>query len=153
MRLTQSTWEIVVQSAFYDAMLFSAYPIHGPSCSERSESLCCWHASLLLSLSYCRLSLLKHLLYLWRGTCRRVHKLYVNSYTSVINPLQTYIHTYKHNLRLRPHKHPPCLHDYVPHAKVFGNYCSKNAIIKEALSMQELLCSLAFKLSATCPLP
>ena len=33
----------------------------------------------------------------------------------------TYIHTYKHNLRIRPHKRPPRLHDYVPHAKAFGN--------------------------------
>ena len=32
--------------------------------SERSESLCFWHAS-LLSLSYCCLSLLKHLLYMY----------------------------------------------------------------------------------------
>ena len=50
-----------------------------------------------------------------RGTCRRVHKLYVNTYTSVVNPL--WRHTYKHNLRLRPHERPPCLHDYVPHTK------------------------------------
>ena len=49
-----------------------------------------------------------------RGMCPRVCKIYVNSYTSVVNPLRTYIHTYKHNRRLRPHKHP---HDYVPHAK------------------------------------
>ena len=113
--------------------------------SERSDSLCCWRASLLLSLSYCRLSSLKRLLYLWTrslawrrhlsskssivswalahqgGTCRRVRTLYVNSYTSVVNPLRTDIHTYKHNLRLRPHKRSPCPHDYVPHAKVFGN--------------------------------
>ena len=33
--------------------------------SERSESLCCWRASLFLSLSYCCLSSLKRLLYLW----------------------------------------------------------------------------------------
>ena len=36
-------------------------------------------------------------------------------------------HTYKHNLRLRPHYHPLCLHvyeshDYEPHAKVFSYY-------------------------------
>ena len=31
-----------------------------------------------------------------RSTCWRVHKLYVNSYTSVIYPLQTDIHTYIH---------------------------------------------------------
>ena len=33
--------------------------------SERSDSLCCWRASLLLLLSYCRFSSLKRLLYLW----------------------------------------------------------------------------------------
>ena len=83
--------------------------------SERSDSLCCWRASLLLSLSYCRFSSLKRLLHLWTrvlwpgvvvsprsivssktGTCRRVRTLYVNSYTSVVNPLRTYIHTYIH---------------------------------------------------------
>ena len=57
-----------------------------------------------------------------RGTCRRVRKLYVNLYIYVVNPLQTDIHTYKHNLRLRPHKRLLHPHDYVPHAKVFSNY-------------------------------
>ena len=56
-----------------------------------------------------------------RGTCRRERTPYVNLYTSVINLLWTDIHTYKHNLRLRPHKRPPCPHDYVPRAKAFGN--------------------------------
>ena len=56
-----------------------------------------------------------------RGTCWRVHKLYVNSYTSVINLLRTDIHTYKHNIRLRPQKCPPRPHNYVPHTKAFGN--------------------------------
>ena len=55
-----------------------------------------------------------------RGTCRRIRKLYVNSYTSIVN-IRTYTHTYKHSLRLRPHKRPPCPHDYVPHTKAFGN--------------------------------
>ena len=53
-----------------------------------------------------------------RGTCPRVYKIYVNSYTSVVNTLWTDIHTYKHNRRLRPHKRP---HDYVLYAKAFGN--------------------------------
>ena len=116
--------------------------------SKRSDSLCCWRASLLLSLSYCRLS--SHVFctsgrILWPGIVVSPLSLpsycelcvsssaprraraggCVNSYTSVVNPLRTdihtYIHTYKHNLRIRPHKHPPCPHDYVPHAKAFGN--------------------------------
>ena len=69
--------------------------------------------------SYCDLQCTK------RGMCRRVRKLYVNSYTSFVNPLRTdihtYIHTYKHKLRLRPHKRLPHLHNYVSHAKAFGN--------------------------------
>ena len=51
-----------------------------------------------------------------RDTCRRVRKLYINSCTSVVNPLRTNICTYKHNLRLRPP------HNYASHAKAFGNY-------------------------------
>ena len=74
--------------------------------SERSESLC----ASLLSLSYCRLSSLRRFLHLWTHSLAWCHHLsskssiYVNSYTSVVNLLRT--HTYKHNLRLRPHKHP-----------------------------------------------
>ena len=33
-----------------------------------------------------------------------------------------YIHTYKHNLRLRPQQCLPCWHKYVLHTKAFGNY-------------------------------
>ena len=44
---------------------------------------------------------------------------YVNLYILIIDPLQT---EYKHNLRLRPHQRlPQYSHNYVPHAKVFGN--------------------------------
>ena len=68
-----------------------------------------------LSFLYCELKRTK------RGTCRRVRELYINLYTSVVNLLQTDIHRYKHNLRLRPHKCPPRPHNYVPHAKAFGN--------------------------------
>ena len=73
--------------------------------NEWSESLCCWCASLTVVLS-----------------CRRVRKLYVNLYTSVINLLRTDIHAYKHSIRLRPHKRLPRQHNYVPHAKAFGKY-------------------------------
>ena len=37
------------------------------------------------------------------GTCQKVRKLCINPYISIVNPLRTAIHTYKHNLRLRPH--------------------------------------------------
>ena len=34
----------------------------------------------------------------------------------------TDIHTYKRNLRLRPHQRLPGLHNYEPHAKAFKPY-------------------------------
>ena len=130
-------------------MLFSAYPIHGPSVSEVNRFVsgaqvfsfhCCtvifhhlnvfctfgcvlWPGVVVSPLS---LPSYRELKRTKRDMCRRVHKLYVNSYTSVVNPLRTNIHTYKHtykyNLRLRPHKRLPHPHDYVPHAKTFGKY-------------------------------
>ena len=42
----------------------------------------------------------------------------------------SYIQTYKHNLRLRPDKCPPHLHDYVPHAKVLGNDTGTDSMLK-----------------------
>ena len=51
--------------------------------SERSESLCCWRASLLLSLSCCRLSSLKCLLYLWTRSLAWLHRL--SSTSSIIS--------------------------------------------------------------------
>ena len=105
---------------------------------ERSDSLCCWRAGLLLSLSYCRLSSLKRFLlqYLWTRSpaWRRClsskssivlwalahQEGHVPEGTYTIRKL-VYLHTYKHNLRLRPHKCPLRPHDYVPHAKAFSN--------------------------------
>ena len=47
---------------------------HSWAVSERSDSLCCWCASLLLSLSYCHFSSLTCLLYLWtRSLAWRCH--------------------------------------------------------------------------------
>ena len=104
----------VVQSRYYDAVLFFAYPVRGPSASEVTRFV----AGAQVFSFHCRtvvFSSLKRLLYLWTrvlwpgvvvsprsivssktGTCRRVRTLYVNSYTSVVNPLRTYIHTYIH---------------------------------------------------------
>ena len=117
---------------------------HSWAVSEWGESLCCWCASLLLLLSHCRLSSLLNVFctsgsILWPGiivslslpsycelkqtlrdTCWRVRK-FVYFSRKPIRDRHTYIHTYKHNLRLRSHKCPPHPHDYVPHARVFGN--------------------------------
>ena len=56
----------------------------------------------------------------WWGARARVHKpVYFNR--KHVTAIHTYIHTYKHNLRLRPHKCPPHPQDYELHAKAFGN--------------------------------
>ena len=121
---------------------------HSRAVSERSDSLCCWCASLLLSLSYCHFSSLTCLLYLWtRSLAWRCHLFSKSSIVSwalahqdghmpegtyticklvyfsrkPVTDIHTYIHTYKHNLRLRPHKRLLRLHNYVPHAKAFGS--------------------------------
>ena len=117
------------------------HPIHGPSASKVNRFV----AGAQVFSFHCRTVVFHHLnvfyiseCVLWpgvivsplslpsyrelkrikRGTCPRVCKIYVNFSTSVVNPLWTYIHTYKHNRRLRPHK---CPHDYVPYTKVFSN--------------------------------
>ena len=41
-----------------------------------------------------------------------------------------YIQAYKHNLRLRPDKRLPHLHDYVPHAKAFSNDTGTDSMLK-----------------------
>ena len=110
--------------------------------SEQSESLRYCRASRLLSLLSCRLSshcwAVYRLLYLWTrslachcllssessialGWHHERHVRKPNPYILIINPLRTDLHIYKHSLRLRPHKHPPRLHNYEPHAKAFGN--------------------------------
>ena len=58
-----------------------------------------------------------------------VHKLVYFS-RKTITDIHTYIHTYKHNLRLRPDKRPPRLHDYVPHAKAFGNNATRLSLVQ-----------------------
>ena len=59
--------------------------------------------------------------FVWVERAWKACKLFVNSYISIVNLLRTDIHTYKHILRLRFHYYPLCLHDYEPHAKVFGS--------------------------------
>ena len=95
---------------------------HSRAVSEQSELLCCWCTSLLLSLLYCCLSSLKRLLYLWMRSLAWHHRLsskssivycelkrtkwgmYLNLYTSVVNPLRTEIHTY---IQARPQTKAP----------------------------------------------
>ena len=49
--------------------------------SKRSESLCCWHASLFFSPLYCCLSSLKRLLYLWTRSWRH----HLSSKSSIVS--------------------------------------------------------------------
>ena len=101
--------------------------------SELSKSLGWWRASRFVSLLPCCLSsfcwAVNRLPYIWTrsGIARssvlrvlgldlhaiapwhherhvpEVRKLCINPYISIISPLRTDIHTYEHNLRLRPH--------------------------------------------------
>ena len=73
------------------SFLYASSPL---SCSLPTTMSCC---SLPILFTGRQISELK------RGTWRKVHKLFVNSYTLVVNPLQTFIQTYMQNLRQRPH--------------------------------------------------
>ena len=136
-------------------MLFFAYPVRGPSASEVTRFVACaqvfsfhcrtvvfhhlnvfctsgrvfWPGVVVSPLSlpsYCELcvSLAHQDGHVPEGKYT-IRKLVYFSRKPVTDR-HTYIHTYKHNLRIRPHKRPPRPHDYVPHAKAFGN----NALLK-----------------------
>ena len=131
----------VVSLLWCCVILCLSHPVPGPSASEVKCLLLACKSSFTVVLSS---SSLKRLLYLWtcslawhhrlsskssivlwaqahqEGTCRRVRKLYLNSYTSVVNRYkQRGIHT---SIQAQPQtKWPPCPRDYVPHAKAFGN--------------------------------
>ena len=82
------------------------------------SSTCPIHSQVSVVVSPLSLPSYRELKHAKRGMCRRVRKLYVNSYTSVVNPLRTDIRTYKHNLGLRRHKRP------LRPDNTFGNYLS-----------------------------
>ena len=77
--------------------------------SERSESLCCWRASLFLSLSYWRLSSFKRLLHVpldaFSGLASSSLSVPSSSAPRGARtgwyPVRT-LHTHKHNFRLSP---------------------------------------------------
>ena len=121
----------VVQSAYYEAVLFFAYPIRGLSASKVTRFV----AGAQVFSFHCHTVVFHHLnvfctsgRVLWPGvvisplslpsyhelqrtktcTCRWVQTLYVSSYTSVVNPLQTYIHTYIHtDIQAQPQTKAP----------------------------------------------
>ena len=125
MCLTQSTWKLVVAvrteimakcgldevDDFEDVSRVNCFVAGAPFFSFHCRTVDFHHLNVFCNsrcilwpgvvISPLSLSSYRELKRTKRGTCWRVRKLYVNSYTSVINPLRTDIHTYKHNLRLR----------------------------------------------------
>ena len=114
MCLTPSTWKVwsdrmaklKVRSRWCCAVL----RLSCPPVSKCSKSLGCWCASRLLSrlscLSFLCWAVINHLLYLWTRSgivfydlnlhchdimCQKGTSTCVNSYMSIVNPLQTYI--------------------------------------------------------------
>ena len=147
-KLCQSV--VLTKSWSYLHVLFSAYLVHRLSVSEVNHFVA---GTQVFSFDCCTV-IFYHLNVVWTSghilwpgivvsppsyhelkRAKRVCKLYVNSYTLVVNPLRTDIHTYKHaykrNLRLRPHKRPPRLHNYVPHLRhsttSYSYYTSKSS--------------------------
>ena len=93
------TLQLVVIVYTYIDMIYCMWSGNEVNCSGTVAQIVSCHCYIALGIT---------------STC----KLYVNSYTSVVNPLRTDIRTYKHNLGLRRHKRP------LRPDNTFGNYLS-----------------------------
>ena len=132
MCLTRSTWKVrsnkMAKLKALSRRHCAVLHLSRAQVSDQSKSLRCWHASRFLSPLSCCLSsfcwAVNRLPYIWThsgvvfypqvldldrdgiwAACAKqvhVHKLCVNPYISIINPLRTDIHTYKLNLTKTP---------------------------------------------------
>ena len=142
MCFTPSTWKVWLDEMMSskcgrdDVMLFSTYPVHGSEARQIAQVQTSKSSPVTIILLSCRL--INHLdsfwhcflsskswtsiaMASWAACAKKVCKLCVNPHISIVNLLQTDVHTYKYNLRLRLHQQLPRLHAYEPHAKAFGN--------------------------------